>query len=88
MSKKALRVVTTFTPEPEGGFTVTFPDFPGCITYGKTLEEARKYAHEVLELWLEEMVSRKESVFLNTFTPMIGEIMVMPPRGLRMSVDT
>ena len=28
--------------EKESDFGVDFPDFPGCITVGKTLEEAHK----------------------------------------------
>jgi predicted RNase H-like HicB family nuclease len=35
-------------------FGVDFPDFPGCVTAGKTLEEARKMAVEALELTLRE----------------------------------
>src|SRR5258708_13893454 len=31
-------------------FGVSFPDFPGCVTAGKTLEEARKLAVEALTL--------------------------------------
>ncbi len=27
-------------PEPEGGYTVIVPSLPGCITYGKTVDEA------------------------------------------------
>ena len=27
-------------PEPEGGFTVTVPTLPGCVTWGATHEEA------------------------------------------------
>jgi len=26
-------------PDPEGGFTVTVPSLPGCITQGETVEE-------------------------------------------------
>ena len=26
--------------EPEGGFTVTVPSLPGCVTYGKTMDRA------------------------------------------------
>jgi predicted RNase H-like HicB family nuclease len=29
-------------------FGVSFPDFPGCITAGRTLEEARRMAEEAL----------------------------------------
>jgi predicted RNase H-like HicB family nuclease len=41
-----------FRPEPEGGFTVTVPALPGCVTYGETLEEARTMAKEAIELYL------------------------------------
>ena len=30
--------------EPEGGYTVTVPSLPGCVTYGDTIEEAVKMA--------------------------------------------
>ncbi|MCY7352713.1 MAG: type II toxin-antitoxin system HicB family antitoxin [Cytophagaceae bacterium] len=42
-------------PEPEGGFTVTVPSLPGCITYGETLEEAHAMAREAIELCIEVM---------------------------------
>lgn len=34
------RVPLVFTPEPEGGYTVTSPILPELITCGDTLEEA------------------------------------------------
>ena len=34
-------------------FGVSFPDFPGCISAGETLEEARVMAAEALALHLE-----------------------------------
>lgn len=37
-----------FRPEPEGGFTVIVPSLPGCISYGKTLEDARKNAADAI----------------------------------------
>ena len=33
-------------------FSVEFPDLPGCITAGRTLEEAREFAREALTLHL------------------------------------
>ena len=36
-------------PEPEGGFTVTFPDFGFGVTYGATREEALRQAADLLE---------------------------------------
>jgi predicted RNase H-like HicB family nuclease len=35
--------------DPDSDFGVDFPDFPGCITAGSTLEEAREMASEALE---------------------------------------
>ncbi len=42
-----------FDPCEEGGYCVTFPNLPGCITEGDTLEEAYKMAKEAatLHLW-------------------------------------
>ncbi|BCS81525.1 type II toxin-antitoxin system HicB family antitoxin [Anaerocellum diazotrophicum] len=41
-----------FEPSENGGYRVTFPDLPGCITEGKTLEEALYMAKDALELHL------------------------------------
>ena len=37
-------------------FGVSFPDFPGCITAGKTLEEASQMAAEALALHIAGMI--------------------------------
>lgn len=41
-----------FRPEPEGGYTVSVPALPGCVTYGNTLEEARDMAKEAIQAYL------------------------------------
>lgn len=69
-----------FEPAVEGGFNVSFPDFPGCATFGKNFEEAKKMAKEVLELWLEELTSQKQQIPLKAFRPIIDEIEVALPR--------
>lgn len=37
-------------PEDEGGYSVIFPDLPGCFTQGETITEASSAAQEALEL--------------------------------------
>ena len=32
--------------DPKSDFGVSFPDFPGCITAGKTIDEAKDMAKE------------------------------------------
>lgn len=41
-----------FKPGERKGYCVTFPDLPGCITEGDTLEEVFHMAKEALELHL------------------------------------
>jgi predicted RNase H-like HicB family nuclease len=41
-----------FEPGERKGYTVNFPDLPGCITEGDTMEEALHMAKEALELHL------------------------------------
>ena len=42
-----------FTPDPEyGGYTVTFPDLPGCVTQGDTLAEAIFMAEDAASGWI------------------------------------
>ncbi|GCE85179.1 type II toxin-antitoxin system HicB family antitoxin [Komagataeibacter diospyri] len=35
--------------DPESDFGVEFPDFPGCVSAGSTLDEARAMAKEALQ---------------------------------------
>ena len=45
------------TPEEEfDGFIVSFPDLPGCLTSGKTIEEAVKNIEEAKRCWLEAAI--------------------------------
>ena len=48
--------------EQEGGYTVFVPALPGCITYGETVDEAIDMAKEAIELYIEELQDRGESV--------------------------
>jgi len=43
-------------------YGVDFPDFPGCVSAGRTLEEARRAAHEALQLHLEGMVAEGQAI--------------------------
>lgn len=45
--------------EPEGGFTVSVPALPGCITYGENIDEAIEMAKEAIELYIEVCVKLK-----------------------------
>ena len=42
--------------DPESAYGVEFPDFPGCISAGDTLDEAARGAAEALQLHVEGML--------------------------------
>lgn len=46
----------------EGGFWVSFPDFPECLTEGDTMEEAYKMASDALGLCITEKMRDKEEL--------------------------
>jgi antitoxin HicB len=48
--------------EKEGGYTVTVPLLPGCISFGPTVEEATKNAIEAIELHLENLRAHHQPV--------------------------
>ncbi len=59
---KQLTFRVLLNPEPEGGYTVTVPTLPGCITYGGNVDEAIVMAKEAIELYIESLVAHNEPV--------------------------
>ncbi len=47
---------------PEEGYTVRVPTLPGCITYGRTKEEALKRAKEAIEGFIEGLQKAGEPI--------------------------
>ncbi len=48
--------------DKDSDYGVEFPDFPGCVTAGKTLDEAQVLAKEALELHLQGMAEDGEEI--------------------------
>ena len=48
--------------DADSDFGVDFPDFPGCVSAGATLDEARRMAQEALELHVGGMVEDGEEL--------------------------
>ncbi len=46
--------------EPEGGFTVTVPELPGCITYCENIDHVLAMAKEAIELYVETLRSEQQ----------------------------
>ena len=48
--------------DPISGYSVSFPDFPGCLTQGETLDEAGRMAEEALQGHVEGMEEFGEAI--------------------------
>ena len=54
--------VALLRKQPDSDFGVDFPDFPGCVTAGKTLEDARRMAGEALNFHIAGMIEDGEAI--------------------------
>lgn len=50
-----MKLKVILEPSDEGGYTVTVPSLPGCISEGDTKDEALNNIHEAIELYLESV---------------------------------
>ncbi len=62
VNKQILNFQVVYTQEPEGGFTVTVPKLPGCVTYGKDLTEAKNMAIDAIKLYLKSLKKHHEPI--------------------------
>ena len=60
MQKLSYRIL--LRPEPEGGYTVIVPSLPGCVTYGKTVREARAMAADAIQAYLASVRKHGERI--------------------------
>ncbi len=62
-------------PDPDGGYVVVVPAFPGCFSQGDTVEEAMANAQESIELTIEDMKAHAEPI-PNPDGELIGKVAV------------
>jgi antitoxin HicB len=62
ISDQILKYNVIFQEEPKGGYTVIVPTLRGCVTYGKTLEEARAMALDAIQGFISCMQDDGEEI--------------------------
>ena len=62
MKKIYVRFNIVLRPEAEGGFTAIVPALPGCVTYGRTLDEAKKIAKDAISGYIESLRKHNEPI--------------------------
>lgn len=68
MDNKILTYRVLLNEEPEGGFTVTVPALPGCVTYGEDLDHALSMAKEAIEGYVSVLKESNEPIPDNSAT--------------------
>jgi len=79
-----VKYAAVLSPQPEGGFTVTFPDIPEAITEGDTREEALFHAADVLTLCLDERLESGDA--LPVASKVKGGVWVEPAAAIQAAV--
>ena len=81
----AQRKFTVILLPDEGGYHVVFPDYPGCVTQGSTVEQALDMAKEAMELYLEveaEQGGDPVPEHVHVSHVVVGEVAVEVPDSL------
>ena len=68
------RVPLLFSPQPEGGFTVTSPVLPELVTEGNTLDEAFSNAQDALAAAVELYADEGRPLPTGVVLPSSGEV--------------
>lgn len=73
--------------QEEGGYVLSFPELPGCITCGETLESALKNADDAKKAWLQAAIEEEwdipEPDSLRNYS---GQFKLRMPRSLQRSL--
>lgn len=84
--KKAYRMEIV-EDKDEGGFIVTYPDLPGCISCGETIESAVANAIDAKEVWFEAAI--EEGIEINepdSLDDYSGQFKLRIPKSLHKSL--
>lgn len=74
-------------PAEEGGYTVTVPALPGCVTEGDTFEEAIQMARDAIEGYLESLVLHGETIPLENNHPITTSLEIELPQREKTSLQ-
>ena len=71
----------------EGGYVASYPDLPGCITCGDTIEEAVSNAKDAKKAWLEAALEEGIEIYEpDSLEGYSGQFKLRIPRSLHRSL--
>ena len=73
--------------EEEGGFVVSYPDLPGCITCGETIESTVQNALDAKRTWIEAALEERIEIYEpDSLENYSGQFKLRIPRSLHRSL--
>ena len=73
--------------DKEGGFVVSYPDLPGCITCGETIESAVANALDAKKTWIEAALDEGIEIYEpDSLEDYSGQFKLRLPRSLHRSL--
>lgn len=79
LAKKILEYTAIFEPAEEGGYVVSVPSLPGCVTQGETFEEASLMIKDAIKGYLEVLRETQKQVVYENPGVVISKIAVATP---------
>ena len=79
VSKKILKYTVIFEPAEEGGYAVSVPALPGCMSQGETFEEASKMIKDAIKGYLQVLKEEKQEIPEDESSVVITQISVQNP---------
>jgi predicted RNase H-like HicB family nuclease len=62
LTDKVLEYTVIFEPAEEGGYVVSAPSLPGCVTQGETFEEATNMIKDAIQGYLSVLKEEGEEI--------------------------
>lgn len=79
MKEKILKYDVIFEEQFDGGYTVTVPSLPGCISKGNTFEQAKENISDAIKLYLEDLDADGEEIPYTDTNTFVGQVSIQNP---------
>lgn len=79
LEKKVFEYTAVFEPAKEGGYVVSVPALPGCVTEGDTFEEASLMIKDAIKGYLEVLRETQKQVVYENPGVVISKIAITAP---------
>ena len=82
LKKKIYKYTAIFEPAEEGGYVVSVPALPGCVTQGETFEEAHQMAQDAIAGYISILKEDKEEIPVEKEEITISKVFAEIPVGV------